>query len=66
MSDMSNPDLDNWARVEDDEEPTQTVGDDVDGTTLNAVDEDDEFGIAIPARTSKYASYLDTWISSAF
>lgn len=75
VPDMTNPDLDDWTKVENEDEDgdvvdddDETVEDDVDGTTLNADDDDDEdedeesddeFDIAIPVRTA------NKWIKGA-
>ncbi|KAJ2931367.1 hypothetical protein H1R20_g5738, partial [Candolleomyces eurysporus] len=75
VPEMTNPDLDDWTKVENEDEDVvveaddddETVGDDVEGTTLNADEDDqdedeesdDEFDIAIPVRTA------NKWIKGA-
>ncbi|KAF6765233.1 STE/STE11 protein kinase [Ephemerocybe angulata] len=73
VPDISNPDLDDWTKVENDEDTLKEEEEDVEGSTLNneedVVDDDDElddeeasdddFDIAIPARTT------NKWIKGA-
>ncbi|KAJ3528972.1 hypothetical protein NMY22_g9190 [Coprinellus aureogranulatus] len=72
VPDMSNPDLDDWTKVENEEETLKDT--DVDGSTLNQADddaaevddlddeeeEDEDFDIEIPSRTA-----ANKWIKGA-